>query len=492
MDGSRQILEDEAGTVGPRSTLAFSKPRPASRRTRSFVISSSYSPAEIDLTIGKEAYSYYFVARAFAPLLDRLGPVVEVTTPESRLDYALWRDEQQGRQPLHLSFLPLHLSYLSSRAANVIFPSWEFPEIPTTELNGNPRNNWARIANRASLIVCHSHCACNAFLRAGVSTPLRIVPIPVPRDYFSMPPWEPSSSTTIECPCFEFPESEQAGETLADTTTKLEGLSWRSLCRHAYSRVVKPFFPRFLDRQIWYAACAAGLVPPRRPEEDIPCRLRNATRLSGIVYTTIFNPFDPRKNWRDLLTGFLVAFAGQPDVTLVVKLVLRPELLRSGLLEIFEFYQTAGLRHRCKVVLIWSYLSDEQMLALTRASTYYVNASRAEGSCLPLQNFLASCRPGVAPIHTGMADYFDEHIGFAVDSHSEPAAFPHDLEKRLATSWHRLVWTSLHDQLRASYQLVQDDYDQYLAMGERARHSMDEYASEEAVLPKLTEAIESL
>src|SRR5262249_36047992 len=151
-----------------------------------------------------------------------------------------------------------------------------------------------------------------------------------------------------------------------------------------------------------------------------------------------------------------------------------------------------GFSHRCKVVLIWSYLTEPQMLGLTRASTFYVNASRAEGSCLPMQNFLASGRPGIAPVHSGLADYFDEHVGFAVKSHPEPAAFPHDPEKRLLTSWHRLVWSSLYEQLIASYRFVRDGYQQYRAMGERARQCMAEYSSEEAVWPKLSEALESV
>jgi glycosyltransferase involved in cell wall biosynthesis len=384
------------------------------------------------------------------------------------------------------------MTYLSSRAPNVLFPSWEFPDIPSTDLDDNPRNNWARIGNQASAIVCHSRCARDAFIEAGVTTPLHLVPIPVPKPYFELPAWEPNSSITLESPCFELPDHEPARETLADAAEKLEGLSMRARARRVYSRLVKPLIPTTVDRQVWHIACAAGLVPPRRPEDEIPCTLRPRTRLSGIVYTTIFNPFDPRKNWQDILTSFLIAFAEQPDVTLVMKLVLRPQMLRSGLLEVFEFYRKSGLEHRCKVVVIWPYLSDEDMMALARASTYYVNASRAEGSCMPLQNTLAAGRPGIAPVHSGMADYFDEHIGFAVDSHPEPAAFPHDPEKRLRTIWHRLVWQSLHDQLAESYRFVKDGCEQYLAMGARARQAMEDFAGEEAVLRKLTEAIDSL
>jgi glycosyltransferase involved in cell wall biosynthesis len=491
MDGSPHFVTPKRGgeDIGYSGLDKGSSPR---RVRRSLLVSASYSAAEIDNSIGKEAYSYYFVARAFAPLLGRLGATSGITRPESRLDYAVWRAERQGLEAIHLSFLPVHLAYLSSRVPNVAFPSWEFPDIPSVDLAGNPRNNWARIANHFSLIVCHSRTAREAFLKAGVTAPVRLVPVPLQSHYFSLPQWEPGQSMTLDCPCFELPEPRPTTETLADAAEELGGLGARGTSRHAYRRFVKPYLAGFLDRSIWRAACAAGLVPKRRPEEDIPCKLRPSVRLSGIVYTTIFNPFDPRKNWQDLLTSFLLAFREQADVTLVVKLAIRPAMLRQGLLEVFEFYRNSGLSHRCKVVLIWSYLSEPQMLGLTRASTFYVNASRAEGSCLPLQNFLASGRPGIAPVHSGLADYFDEHVGFAVESHPEPAAFPHDPEKRLLTSWHRLVWSSLHEQLIASYRFVRDGYQHYRAMGERARQSMEEYSREEAVWPKLSEALESV
>jgi len=379
--------------------------------SRALIVSSSYSTDEMGHSIGKEAYSYHFVAQAFAPLLERLGHVTEITRPESRLDYALWRAERQGRAAVHLSFLPLHFTYLSSRAPNLAFPSWEFPDIPATNLGNNPRNNWARIANHLSLIVCHSQSARNAFRRAGVKTPLRVIPIPVPDTYFKLPLWEPGRATVLDCPCFEFPQTDGATETLAETTTRITGPSLKDHGRSIYRRFLKPYISGFLDRHIWYLARAAGLVRKRRPEDEIPCKLSKSVNLTDIVYTTVFNPFDPRKNWQDLLTAFLTAFADTSDVTLVIKLVLRPKMLRSGLLEIFEFYRKSGLQHRCKVVLIWSYLPDAQMHDLTQASTYYLNTSRAEGSCMPLQSFLAAGRPGIAPVHSRIRTRTLRHPG---------------------------------------------------------------------------------
>ena len=114
-----------------------------------------------------------------------------------------------------------------------------------------------------------------------------------------------------------------------------------------------------------------------------------------------------------------------------------------------HFYRRRGLSHRCKIVLIHDFLSDEQLMELAQATTYYITATKAEGNCLPLMNYLAAGRPAISPCHTAIADYFGRDVGFVVESHPEPAAFPHDSRLRSTTTWHRLVWTSLVEQIRA-------------------------------------------
>src|SRR5262245_17113889 len=97
------------------------------RSQRALIVSSVFKTAEVLQKMGVAAYSYHFVFRAFADLLGRWGHVREVTNPESRLDFALHVARREGLRPVHLSFLPLHLTYLTRHAPNVAFPFWEFP-----------------------------------------------------------------------------------------------------------------------------------------------------------------------------------------------------------------------------------------------------------------------------------------------------------------------------------------------------------------------------
>ena len=95
----------------------------------------------------------------------------------------------------------------------------------------------------------------------------------------------------------------------------------------------------------------------------------------------------------------------------------------------------------------------------------------------------------MAPAHTGMADYLDDDIAFTIASHPEPAAWPHDPEHRLTTTWQRLVWWSLHNQLRQSYEVARKDQRRYQTMAARGRERLADFASAESVWPALANAL---
>jgi len=487
-------MEREGRRSGPARTEEEST-APTTAPRRAIVVSSMYTEAETAERIGREAYSYRFVYRAFAPLLQRWGSTSEVTRPESRLDYALWRARQQNLEPAHLSFLPLHLVYLTQQAPNIAFPFWEFPNIPDKSFGNNPRNNWLRIADRLALILTASSFTRDAFVRAGVKSPIHVVPVPVASRYFEVPSWERGQRTTLQTPCYLFPQPEMPPAPAPSPWARESsaGLSLRALLLQGYKSAIKPRLPARLDRYVGVAAGVVRGVRAARAEDVRACvPALPELELAGVVYTSILNPFDPRKNWQDLLSAYLLALGDCEDATLVVKLVVCPELAVPALNGIVGHYRGMNLAHRCKLVFITKYLSDADMAELVRGSTYYVNSARAEGSCLPLQDFLAAGRPGLAPTHTAMADYFDDKLGFPIGSHPEPASWPHAAGEGYTTTWQRIVWQSLHDQFRHSYQVAKQDQSYYQALASNGRGRMMEFAGAENVWPKLAAALDSI
>lgn len=457
----------------------------------SFVVSLLFEGSEAPARLGGDAYSYYFAFAPLEPLLRRYGPVSPLTKAESRLDYALWRRQQADEMPVHISFLPLQYTYLSSRAPNIAFPFWEFPDIPRGWGLANPRDDWKRIAERLDLILCASSFTRDAFLRAGIKTPVRVVPIPVRPEYLAMPAWDGGGRLSLPCACYPlgvpvWNPSDAGGEANAPAGP---GLVVRT--RLAYQAKLRPFLPSLARKGI---SRAIRIVKFFRNSlrMDKPFEPETMLNLSGVVYTSVFNMEDPRKNWQDMLSAFLLALADKDDATLVIKLVSPAKRIAQDVGRVEDCYRRLGIRHRCKLQLVGGYLSEAEMCELIRGSAYYVNTSHAEGACLPLQEFLASGRPGIAPRHSALTDYFDDEVGFVVESHPEPAPWPHLPEQGYVTTRHRLVWQSLFDQFRASYAIAATDLPRYRALGKRARQRMKQFAGEERVAACLDEALRTI
>jgi hypothetical protein len=443
--------------------------------------------------LGESGYSYDIVLRAFLPLLRRWGEVTHVARPESQVDFAIRRARRRGQTPISLSFRPFPDVYLTRNAANVVYPFWEFPDVPDSDLHENPRNNWVRAAGRAALILCASEFTAKALVRAGVRAPVRVVPVPVHDDYLGVEPWAMGRSATLDCTAYVFanePRGQRGGEGERAWPPPRVGVSAAitthatSLARRLWVEGIKPRCSSRLAEAL-IAAKNAGVRTWRDGGVRLPSA-REQVELQGVVYTTVFNPDDQRKNWLDVLTAFLAAVGERDDAMLVLKLATsRP----ASIYDVVNRYCRLGWRHRARVAFVTSYLTDEQMRVLTSASTYYLSATRAEGACLPLMDFLAAGRPGISPAHTSIADYFDADVGFVVASHREPCAWPQDTSGKLSTTWHRLDWASLVEQVRASYELATRGADAYGALSTRARERMAEKAGSERVWPRLSAAL---
>lgn len=450
---------------------------------RTLLVSGVFGTADAVDQLGSAAYSYHFVYRAFAPLLRRLGDVVEIDRPESRLDYAIRRARLNKCTPVHLSFRPLQSMYLSSLAPNVAFPFWEFPDIPAQDFDGNPRNNWLRIANHVDRVLCASEYTRDAFSRAGVRVPVHVVPVPVGNEYRALPARAPGDEGQLDCGVHLFPREfrRQPAQRSRSVLAPMHA---------ALQRGLRATLPAWLDRRVGLLGLTARAQwRTLRREIRAPAPTTSTLALSGVVYTSIVNPFDRRKNWEDLLSAFLIALRDREDATLVLKLVLPAGLRASGLQLVLECYDRFNLAHRCKLAVVTDYLSDRQMVDLARWSTYYVTATRAEGACLPVQDFLAAGRPVISPCHSALSDYLDADVAFIVDSHPEPTSWPHDPTQQIRTTWHRIVWQALYDRLQESYRVATQDRARYDRMALLGRDRMNNFASADRVWPRLRTAL---
>jgi glycosyltransferase involved in cell wall biosynthesis len=466
--------------------------------TRALFTTSPLRPREVVDRTGDDCYSYYFVLRSFLPLLNRWATVAEVSQSPEGIREAVQAARRNGQDAVHLGFLPLQYMRVVDGAANVAFPFWEFPNIPNYDVAGNPDNNWVTMAEELDLILTACEFTRESFARAGVQTPVEVVPVPIEDEYFAIPPWQRDQQAALDCPCYVLPQAGPPLRQIARQKAAKAAVSVRERARRVYRKGVRPFLPAAVHRRLADSSrTVVGKEPPPRlptPEEVFPVPFQPSDRLelSGIVYTCILNPFDTRKNWRGIIHAFLLALGERADATLVVKLAVSQGMRQEALHRLFAFYRKLHVRHRARLAVIAAYLPDEQMFELARASTYYVNASHAEGACLPLQDALAAGRPAIAPAHTAMAEYVDDELAFVLPSRPVPTHWQWDPDKRQTTTWQQIEPRDLAAQFQSSYRVAQSDPARYCAMAACGRQRMHDLANIERVWARLSDALDSL
>jgi hypothetical protein len=459
--------------------------------------------------LGSYGYSYDFVQEAFAPLLQQLGELQVISQPESRLEHKIRSMRQRQLAPISLQFLPFQDIHATRSAPLIVYLFWEFPDVPDRELGDNPKFDWVRLSKYASVIMTASSATAEAFSRAGIRTPVRVVPVPISDELFKMPLADPANETPVSFRAL----------TIVNNLPKPAACPWGTWWNHGqpplfsrriqawqlakqfYLNRLQPHAPAWLDRKLAQAvrhlrgrADSSHAQPPPSAGDPIQTYLNQwskpVTSLKGVVYTMIFNPYDARKNWPDLLSAFVLAHREHEDATLALKLVAGPPDAVQAMEGIRLAHNSMNeIPHRCRIVVIADYLKPHQMAELTRATTYYVNSTRAEGACLPLQEMMAAGRPGLSPVHSAMRDYFSSEVGFVIHSSPEPTHWPKDPWRRLLTSWHRLDWQSLHDQFVESYRIAKTP-GAYAALAGKARKVIAARATSEYLLPLLQEALE--
>jgi len=436
--------------------------------------------------LGQANYSYAFVARQFTRLLETDFELRPLAAPAGGQPSGGWEIAA------HLGFRPPHEYELLPGVKNVLIPAWEFPEIPRAPWVTDPRQDWARTANACDFILQLCEFTREAFERGGVTTPMAVIPVPVAPEYFEVDDWRADREIVLETPALvlggrratgggDGPE----GPTRPTHPATPGGRSvWLRSARSLYQRCVHPLVPVWAERGV-----KAGLREARRQRALTrrgPVERVDQVTLSGVVFTTVFNPFDRRKNWEDLLSAWQSALGQQEGVTLVLKLVGNDP---SGLDEVLSRCQALDLRGGARVIVLTGFLTDAQMVDLARATTWYVTPTRAEGACLPLMQWLAAGRPAVATCHTAIRDYFSDAQGLVVESHPEPCPWPHDPSQVFRTTWQRTVWSSLAEQLQRAYQLAVHDPRRYAELSQGARQVSGERHHPSVVGPRLRQQL---
>jgi len=518
-----------------------------------FILYSDVNDRSISQSLGRPEYSYYFVLKAYRPVLESLGQV-HVVASAAEVDPLYRQLQLAGQDSLFLSFAPPHKTPTDLQCPVVCVIAWEYDSIPVAPREEDAHHDWSRIlARHGRAITLSSHTAQAIRRTMGEDFPVLVLPTPLwegfaaVRQQYPAAPENPGAVLQIKGCIIDSrglglsadgliapTPNEQAVEACepVDIAAPSEPVppppeltlrrrafitkhylreGWRAtaasnehprlfLLKHNlllwYREAVRDLLPVPLRRQLFRLRTPASEpLPPtvsveaptvaEHPQACLPDTSATLqTEVSGVVYVSVFNPEDGRKNWHHLITAFCWAMRDVEDATLVLKMT-QNDLATYYVHLITLLSQLSPFA--CRVVVMHGYLEDEEFARLYGAASFYVNASRCEGLCLPLMEFMSCGRPVIAPDHTAMHDYIDERVGFIVKSSREPTIWPDDVRILYRTLRHRPDWGSLKKAYEDSYAMAKSDPVAYQAMALAANERMREYCSFAPVQQRLAQ-----
>ena len=415
------------------------------------LVHSTYDERSIAANLGAPEYSYWFVRKAFTPLLAELGRIVPVSDDDD-ID-AIWRSAQaQGEACVLFAFNPPQYVPLGLSCPVIPVFAWEFDRIPDESWNANPQEDWRVPLAALGSAITHCRSAVEAVRRTmGGDYPVWSVPAPVfsrnTHHRSTARPWQDGADILL------------------------------TGCVAISANAVD--LALFQPERTREAARALHLL--RRSLTD-PNRRPQTLALRGVVYTAVFNPVDGRKNWLDMTAGFIWAFRHDHDAMLVMKLTHAD--LHESVHAILEHLSKLG-SFACRIILIQGMMSDNAYGALVDATSFALNTSDGEGQCLPLMEFMSAGRPAVAPRHSAMADYISPDNAFVIASHERPSFWPHDERQATRCLRHEISFADYVRRLRESYHVARHDEDCYAAMSAAANASLSAFCSDEATRSRL-------
>lgn len=471
------------------------------------LVGSKIDQASIQGSLGKPEYSYFFLMRDFVPVLERLGRV-QIVESTGQIEALCECYRAAGEEVVFFSFSPPHQVPLGLSCPTVVVFAWEFDSLPSIVWDDNPQNDWRYTFANLQGVVCTSREAAR-LVESNMPADFPVIALPAPvwdRYGAGRTPQRlplhlggrqfPFAGVVIDSPTLGLSADglvRKPSEAPAEISPQDEpppppanprfGESWRlskALLRGWWREVRQPLAPA--------SASPIGAAPEPEEQGGAEAPLQSIA-VDGVVYTTVLNPADSRKNWIEVVTAFCWAFKHNDDATLIVKMTHHDlEFYRIVLITLLSRLAP----FRCRVIVLHGFLDDAQYRELIEVSTYYVNASSGEGLCLPLMEFFSSGKPAIAPVHTAMADYVTADMAFLLKTALEPFCWPHDPTGVFATHRHRLNWQSLLEAFKTSYRIARGDPERYLEMSRHAAQGMQVFASVDVLAKPLASFVGEL
>lgn len=460
--------------------------------------------------MGLPEYSYYFVLKWFTPILNELGETRIIYNPKIEADEIYLQCKQEGRPCVLLSFSAPHCTLLPDLCPTIPVVAWEFERIPDHQWDENPYSDWRALFRKTGMAITHSEFAKKAIQKAMPDGfPVWSIPAPV-WDRFHA--WGQQLNRSGRTPGRGLEVTvhgamfDSANHISSDPQAQwlilppppppveppppppIDAKLERKLKRRARrKRSLEKFLARISGKsRASVSPTEPAPLPPPPPPPPPPMPTDHIERrlsVSGVVFASVLNSRDGRKNWVDLITAFASKFQNTPDAVLIFKLN-DPDSHRSFMDLEHELKRFIWLK--CRIIAFNGYMPDDDYKRFLSGVDYIVNASSGEGQCLPLMELMSMGTPAIAPNHTSMADYITEQNAFILPATKFVTGWPHDPRFVYSTMAFRVHWDALCEAYGHAYELAKSDPDAYLKMCEAAATQLETHCSHKVVVEALS------
>jgi hypothetical protein len=356
-------------------------------------IFSEFDAKSMAISLGLSDYSYGFILRGFVQALEELG--VDFQIIENPHYISDVKTISSAATVVHLAICPPERIRLLKGAYNVVCCAWEFDRLRQTveQTNIHPFSDQSKMLDLADEVWLISEHGADSVAKT-VRPPVFAVSSPVLENHVEQArPGKPSLDRLLrkaEC---------------------LEDVVWRPLA----------VLPRYQSRMNREAA---------KKSSSLRKLLKNVGLNSGappVVFYTMFNAHDYRKQIRPLLDAFIQFSIKNPNALLLMK-VASVHADKADSFDILrdQLHDPEGMIPPLISDRIWlttEIMSREQLNALMDIGAYYVSTSHAEGQNLPLIEAMLRGAVPVSVDHTAMSNYIAEDNAVIIRSEEKEMNF---------------------------------------------------------------------
>ncbi len=472
------------------------------------LVYTKFNSSNIQDNLGASEYSYYFVLNKFLPVLREIGQVHIIENPSTEVDKYYERALKDGLKCVFLCFTAPHNSFIDLKCPTIPVFAWEYDTIPNERWDGNDKNNWVWVLKKLGTGITHSNHSIEVFQREmGNAFPIIACPAPLEEHYFS------SKQQIVEKNPFQQFEFTPTKEVIDSANLHFGQLSseidlaeririthvlWQKWSHEVLEDLLPWVIYRFLRKSYLFMgtliARSMRFLNNLKTKTAKPARKNSVDNevssviASGIIYTSVLNVTDSRKNYQDMVAGFCHALNDKSDATLILKTTVTDDLYLFkekvlGFLQLLPMF-------KCRIVIIGYYLNNNAYHRLMKASTFYVNTSFGEGQCLPLMEYMAAGVPAIAPQSAALGDYVSSSNSFVLDTCAAPTYWQHDERRAIRTVHHQPDWYSLVEAYRASYQMAKNAPEAYREMALNASFTLKNHSSFQQTKEKLAKFLQ--